>query len=274
MIKKMICWAQGKHIMLGYLAWIFAHVFISILFFFYYTNFVVLMLNSRPGENPFVYLLFPILTVGMYTLIGLCQWLILRLSFGLRSRWWIFTTYPAMILSLGFCCSYPIMGLMVGLTQYFIIKDIWPKRSSVWIIASGIGWLAGLPFSLLALNMGSIKDGSGNLFIILFFSFLSYSFFTILAVELLRLSNKMPQEIQDIEQKNIDFRESSCTDLICQEKSTTKIQTSNYNLTDIIFGICVWILILLGIPVAIFSIIVVFLFASGFVMKIWEVFIF
>lgn len=171
---------------------IFAHVFISILFFFYYTNFVVLMLNSRSGENPFVYLLFPILTVGLFTLIGLCQWLVLRLSFGLRSRWWIFTTYPAMILSLGFCCSYPIMGLVVGLTQYFIIKDIWPKRSSVWIIASGIGWLAGLPFSLLAVNMGSIKDGSGKLFIILFFSFLSYSFFTILAFELLRLSNKMP----------------------------------------------------------------------------------
>lgn len=189
--------------MLGYLAWIFAHVFISILFFFYYTNFVVLMLNSRPGENPFVYLLFPILTVGMYTLIGLCQWLILRLSFGLRSRWWIFTTYPAMILSLGFCCSYPIMGLMVGLTQYFIIKDIWPKRSSVWIIASSIGWLAGFPFSILAINMNiiGVRSESKEIFIFLFPSFLSYSLVTILAFELLRLSNKIPQEIKEIEQK-------------------------------------------------------------------------
>ena len=254
--------------MLGYLAWIIAHVFISILFFFYYNNFVVVIVYSRPPENSF-YLLFPILTVGMYTLIGLCQWLILRLSFGLRSRWWIFTTYPAMILSLAFCCSYPIMGLVVGLTQYFIIKDIWPKRSSVWIIASSIGWLAGLPFVALTVDMKSIGDESSKLFIILFFSFLSYSLFTILAFEFLILSNKMPQEIQIIEKENIDFRESSCTDVICQEKSTTKIQTSNYNLTDIIFGMCVWILILLGIPFAIVSIIVVFLVANGFVMKIF-----
>ena len=260
--------------MLGYLAWIFAHVFISILFFFYYNNFVVVMLNGRPGENPFVYLLFPILTVGMYTLMGLCQWLILRLSFGLRSRWWIFTTYPAMILSLAFCCSYPIMGLVVGLTQYFIIKDIWPKRSSVWIIASSIGWLAGLPFLFLAVDMKSIGDESSKLFITLFFSFLSYSLFTILAVEFLRLSNKMPQVIQEIEKENIDFRESGCTDVICHEKSTTKIQTSNYNLTDIIFGICVWILIPLGIPFVIVSIIVVFWVASVIVMKIWEGFMF
>jgi hypothetical protein len=167
------------------------------------------------------------------------------------------------------------MGLVVGLTQYFIIKDIWPKRSSVWIIASSIGWLAGYPFSILAINMNFIggRDESKEI-LILFPSFFSYSLVTILAFELLRLSNKMPQKIQEIEQKNIDFRESSCIDLICQEKSTTKIQTSNYNLTDMIFGICVWILILLGIPVAIVSIIVVFLFASGFVMKIWEIFMF
>ncbi len=163
------------------------------------------MYNARPRENPFVYLLFPILTVGLFTLIGLCQWLVLRLSFGLRSRWWIFTTYQAMILSLGFCCSYPITGLVVGLTQYFIIKDIWPRRSSVWIIASSIGWLAGLPFSLLALNMGmgSSKDGLSNL--ILLFSFLSYSLFTILAVEFVRLSNKMAQKLQEIEQKILIF---------------------------------------------------------------------
>ena len=140
----------------------------------------------------------------MYTLIGLCQWLILRLSFGLRSRWWIYTTYPAMILSLAFCCSYPIMGLVVGLTQYFIIKDIWPKRSSVWIIASSIGWLAGYPFSILAINMNIIrvKTEFKEIFI-LFPSFFSYSLVTILAFELLRLSNKIPQEIQKIEQKNI-----------------------------------------------------------------------
>ena len=262
--------------MLGYLAWIFAHVFISILFFFYYMNFFfIVTYYARPSDKPFVYLLFPILTIGMYTLIGLCQWLILRLSFGLRSRWWIFTTYPAMILSLAFCCSYPIMGLVVGLTQYFIIKDIWPKRSSVWIIASSIGWLAGYPFSILAINMNiiGVKTEFKEIFI-LFPSFFSYSLVTILAFEILRLSNKIPQEIQKIEQKNIDLSESSCTDVICQEKSTTKIQTSNYNLTDSIIGICVWILILLGIPVAIVSIIVVFLFASGFVMKIWEVFMF
>jgi uncharacterized protein with PQ loop repeat len=232
-------------LMLGYLAWIFAHVFISIPIYFYYNNFVLVMLNGSPRENPFVYLLFPILTVGMYTLIGLCQWLILRLSFGLRSRWWIFTTYPAMILSLAVCCSYPIMGLVVGLTQYFIIKDIWPKRSSVWIIASSIGWLAGPPFLFLAVDMKSIRDESSKGFIILFFSFLSYSLFTILAFEFLILSNKMPKKIPIIEKENIDFRESGCTDVICQEKSTTKIQTSNYNLTDIIFGICVWVLILL-----------------------------
>ena len=163
--------------MLGYLAWIFAHVFISILFFFYYMNFFfIVTYYARPSDKPFVYLLFPILTIGMYTLIGLCQWLILRLSFGLRSRWWIFTTYPAMILSLAFCCSYPIMGLVVGLTQYFIIKDIWPKRSSVWIIASSIGWLAGYPFSILAINMNiiGVKTEFKEIFI-LFPSFFSYS---------------------------------------------------------------------------------------------------
>jgi hypothetical protein len=168
------------------------------------------------------------------------------------------------------------MGLVVGLTQYFIIKDIWPKRSSVWIIASSIGWLAGYPLLVLAVNMNIIgeRTESKEIFIALFPSFLSYSLFTILAFEFLRLSNKMPQEIQEIKKENIDFRESGCTDVICQEKSTTKIQTSNYNLTDIIFGICVWILILLGIPFAIASIILVFLVASGFVMKIWEVFMF
>jgi hypothetical protein len=84
----------------------------------------------------------------------------------------------------------------------------------------------------------------------------------------------MPQVIQEIEKENIDFRESGCTDVICHEKSTTKIQTSNYNLTDIIFGICVWILIPLGIPFVIVSIIVVFWVASVIVMKIWEGFMF
>ena len=94
------------------------------------------------------------------------------------------------------------MGLVVGLTQYFIIKDIWPKRSSVWIIASSIGWLAGYPFSILAINMNiiGVKTEFKEIFI-LFPSFFSYSLVTILAFELLRLSNKIPQEIQKIEQK-------------------------------------------------------------------------
>jgi len=89
--------------------------------------------------------------VGAGILVGTLQWLILRKEI-VRSFQWVLPSFGAMALfgivifgaGLGWVIGIGLLGTLVGVLQWLVLKQRIP-RAGWWILASTLGWIAGIP---------------------------------------------------------------------------------------------------------------------------------
>lgn len=120
--------------------------------------------------------------LGSGAIVGLIQWTVLARCFGLHSWWWIPATALGLVSSVFFSWWFLLApGLTSGLAQYALVKRRWPILAELWVVASTVGWAAGM----LAVGLGGIAGSPWGLMVAMAVSGLFYGAAT--ALVLLRL---------------------------------------------------------------------------------------